>query len=43
MALRAQIGPDKAEAEGCGDPTTEGEDAVWPDLRRNPKGRGQFS
>ena len=33
----------KAESESCGDPTAEGENAVWPDLRRNPQGRGQFS
>jgi hypothetical protein len=43
MALRAKIGPDEAEPEGCGDPTVEGENEVWPDFRRNPKGRGQFS
>ena len=43
MALRAKIGPDEAEPEGCGGPTVKGENEVWPDLRRNPEGRGQFS
>jgi len=43
MALRAKIGPDKAEPEGCGGSTVEGENEVWPDCRRNPAGRGQFS
>jgi len=33
----------KAESESCGDPTAEGQNAVWPDLRRNPQGRDQFS
>jgi len=32
----------KAESESCGDPTAEGENAVWPDLRRNPQGRASF-
>jgi len=43
MALRAKIRPAKAEAENRGDPTIKAENAVWPDLRRNPKGRGRFS
>jgi hypothetical protein len=43
MALRAKIRPDKAEPEDCGYSTIEGENAVWPNLRRNPKGQGQFS
>jgi len=43
MALRAKIGPNEAETEGCGGSTVEGENEVWPDLRRNPSGRGQFS
>src|SRR5208283_2343555 len=42
-ALRAKIGPDEAEPEGCGGSTVEGENEVWPDLRRNPEGWGQFS
>jgi hypothetical protein len=42
-ALRAKIGPDEAEPEGCGGSTVEGENEVWPDLRRNPEGRGHFS
>jgi hypothetical protein len=41
--LRAKIRPDEAEPEGCGGSTVEGENEVWPDFRRNPKGRGQFS
>jgi len=43
VALRAKIRPDEAEPEGCGGPTVEGENEVWPDFRRNPSGRGQFS
>jgi len=42
MALRGKIGPEEAEPEGCGGSTVEGENEVWPDLPRNPKGRGQF-
>ena len=42
-ALRGKIRPDEAEPEGCGGSTAEGENEVWPNLRRNPKGRGQFS
>jgi hypothetical protein len=42
MALREKIRPDEAEPEGCGGFTVEGENEVWPDIRRNPKGRGQF-
>jgi hypothetical protein len=41
MALRAKIRPDEAEPEGYGGSTVEGENEVWPDFRRNPKGRGQ--
>jgi hypothetical protein len=41
-ALRAEIGPDEAEPEGCGGPTAEGENEVWPDFRRNPKERANF-
>jgi hypothetical protein len=33
----------KGESESDGDPTAEGENAVWPELRRNPQGRGLFS
>ena len=43
MALRAKIGPDEAEAEGFGGSKVEADNEVWPDLRRNPKGWGQFS
>jgi hypothetical protein len=32
----------EAEPEDCGGSTDEGENEVWPDFRRNPKGRGQF-
>jgi hypothetical protein len=37
------MGPDKAEAEGFGGSKVEADNAVWPHLRRNPEGRGQFS
>jgi hypothetical protein len=40
---RAKIGPDEVEPEGFGGSKVEGENEVWPDLRRNPKGWGQFS
>ena len=43
MALRVKIGPNEAEPEGCGGSTVKGENEVWPDFRRNPSGRGQFS
>jgi hypothetical protein len=43
MALRAKIRLDEAEPEGFGGSKVEGENEVWPDLRRNPKGRGRFS
>ncbi|MGB6131272.1 MAG: hypothetical protein WBG54_05790, partial [Acidobacteriaceae bacterium] len=33
----------EAEPEGCGGPTVEGENKVWPDLPRNPEGWGPFS
>jgi len=42
MALRGKIRPEEAEPEGCGGSAVEGENEVWPDLPRNPKGRGQF-
>jgi hypothetical protein len=42
-ALRTKIGPDEAESEGCGGSTVEDDNEVWPDLRRNPEGWGQFS
>jgi hypothetical protein len=42
-ALRAKIGPDEAESEGCGGSTVEDDNKVWRIFRRNPKGRGQFS
>ena len=38
-----KIGPDEAEPEGCGGSTVEGENEVWPDFHRNPKGWGHFS
>jgi hypothetical protein len=31
-----KTGPGKAEPEGCGGSTVEGNKAVWPDFRRNP-------
>jgi hypothetical protein len=42
MALRAKIESDEAELEGCGGPTVEGENEVWLDFRRNPKGPATF-
>src|SRR5271165_2513735 len=36
--LRAKIGPDEAEPEGCGGSTVEGENEVWPDFHPNDKG-----
>jgi hypothetical protein len=41
--LRGKIRPDEAEPEGCGGSTIEGENEVWPDFSRNPKGRANFS
>ncbi len=35
--------PDEAESEGCGGPTAEGDNKVWPHFLRNPEGRGHFS
>ncbi len=43
LSLRMKIGPDEAESEGCGGSTVEDDNEVWTDLRRNPKGWGQFS
>jgi hypothetical protein len=43
VALRVKIGPDEAEAEGFGGSKVEADNEVWPDFRRNPKGRGHFS
>ena len=40
MALRVKIVPDKAKAEGFGGSKVEADNAVWPDFRRSPKGRG---
>jgi hypothetical protein len=40
MALRAKIGPDKAEAEGFGGSKVEADNAVWPDFRSQPEGTG---
>jgi hypothetical protein len=42
MTLRAKIGPDEAESEGCGGSTAEGENEAWPDFRGNPSGRASF-
>jgi hypothetical protein len=42
-ALRAKIGPGEALAEGFGGSKVEAGNEAWPDLRRNPEGRGQFS
>jgi hypothetical protein len=41
--LREKIGPDEAESEGFGGSKDEGDNEVWPDFFRNPKGRGEFS
>jgi hypothetical protein len=43
VALRAKIGPDATEAEGFGGSKVKADNKVWPDFRRSPKGRGQFS
>uniref|UniRef100_E6QLG0 Uncharacterized protein n=1 Tax=mine drainage metagenome TaxID=410659 RepID=E6QLG0_9ZZZZ len=43
MALRAKIGPNEAEGEGFGGSKFEPDNEVWPNFRRNPKGRGHFS
>jgi hypothetical protein len=40
--LRTKTGPDEAESEGCGGPTVEDDNEVWPDLRRNPEGWANF-
>jgi hypothetical protein len=40
--LLEKIGPDEAKPEGFGGSKVEGENEVWPDFRRNPKGRGGF-
>src|SRR6266702_6622397 len=40
MALRAKIGPDEAEPEGCGGSTVEGENEIWPDFSPQPFGPG---
>jgi hypothetical protein len=37
VALRAKIGPDEAEPEGCGGSTAEGENEVWPDFHPSDK------
>lgn len=42
MTLRGEIRLDEAEPEACGGSTVEDENEVWPDLLRNPSGRGQF-
>ena len=36
------MGPDETESEGCGGTTVEDDSEVWPHLRRNPEGWGQF-
>ena len=41
--MREKIGPDEAEPEGFGGSKVEGDNEVWPDFIRNPKGRGGFS
>jgi hypothetical protein len=41
-ALRAKIGPGEATAEGFGGSKVEAGNEAWPDLRRNPEGRGRF-
>jgi hypothetical protein len=32
VALLVKIGPDEAESEGCGGPTVEDDNDVWPDF-----------
>jgi len=43
MALRAKMRAGEAKSEGCGGPTAEDDNEVWPHFRRNPKGRNRFS
>jgi hypothetical protein len=43
MALRAEIRPDEKEPAGFGCSKHKGDNEVWPDFRRNPKGLGRFS
>src|ERR1700761_9590100 len=40
MALRAKIRSDEAESEGCGGPTVEGDNEIWPDFLPQPAGTG---
>ncbi len=40
--MREKIGPNEAEPEGFGGSKVEGDNKVWPDLLRNPSGRGRF-
>ena len=40
--LRAKSRPDEAESEGCGGPTVEDDNEVWPAFLRDLEGRGHF-
>lgn len=37
--MRAETGPDKAEFAAYSGRTVKNDNTVWPDFRRNPKGR----
>ena len=37
MALRAQIGPDEAEDDGCGGSTAQDDNEVWTDFHPSDK------
>ena len=41
--MREKIGPDEAEPQGFGGSKVEGDNELWPDFVRDPKGRGGFS
>jgi hypothetical protein len=42
-ALRAKIGSGEAESEDLGGSKIEGNNEGWPNFRRSPQGRGEFS
>jgi hypothetical protein len=43
MALRAKIGSGEAKSEDFGGSKIESDNEAWPDFRRSPEGRGDFS
>jgi hypothetical protein len=40
---KIKFGQTKRRVKGCGGPTFETDNEVWPDFGRNPAGRGHFS